>query len=76
VVADEAALKLCAALDWAPGPLLRARVRSTTDGSAKPSELAKALGVWGHEDPRAEHALLARLGVVETIPATSRRVTA
>jgi len=76
VVADEAALKLCAALDWAPGPLLRARVRATAEGSAKPSELAKALGVWGNEDPRADHALLARLGVVETIPASSRRVTA
>jgi hypothetical protein len=47
--------------------VLRVRVSSTAEGSAKPSELAKALGVWGSEDPRAEHALVARLGVVEAI---------
>jgi radical SAM family uncharacterized protein/radical SAM-linked protein len=64
VIGDEAALKLCAALDWANGPLLRARVRATADGSAKPVELAKALGVWGPDDLRAQHALVARLGVV------------
>jgi radical SAM family uncharacterized protein/radical SAM-linked protein len=64
VIADEAALKLCAALDWANGPLLRARVRATADGSAKPSEVARALGVWGPDDARAQHALVARLGVV------------
>jgi radical SAM family uncharacterized protein/radical SAM-linked protein len=64
VIADEAALKLCAALDWANGPLLRVRVRATAEGSAKPSEIAKALGVWGAEDLRAQHALVARLGVV------------
>jgi len=58
-------VRLTAALDWPPGPLLRVRVRSTAEGSAKPSEIAKALGVWGSDDPRAEHALLARLGVVE-----------
>ena len=60
--------RLAAALDWAPGPVLRVRVSSTAEGSAKPSELAKALGVWGADDPRAEHALVARLGVVEAIP--------
>jgi len=64
VIADEAALKLCAVLDWASGPLLRVRVRATAEGSAKPSEIAKALGVWGAEDLRAQHALVARLGVV------------
>jgi radical SAM family uncharacterized protein/radical SAM-linked protein len=64
VIADEAALKLCAALDWAHGPVLRARVRATADGSAKPSEVARALGVWGSDDVRAPHALIARLGVV------------
>jgi len=64
VIGDEAALKLCAALDWANGPLLRARVRATADGSAKPLEVAKALGVWGPDDLRAQHALVARLGVV------------
>jgi radical SAM family uncharacterized protein/radical SAM-linked protein len=64
VIDGEAAFKLCAALDWAPGPLLRARVRATADGSAKPAEVAKALGVWGPDDVRAQHALVARLGVV------------
>jgi hypothetical protein len=64
VIADEAALKLCAALDWANGSLLRVRVRATAEGSAKPSEVAKALGVWGSDDLRAQHALVARLGVV------------
>jgi radical SAM-linked protein len=64
VIAGDAALTLCAALDWANGPLLRARVRATADGSAKPSEVAKALGVWGSDDVRAPHALIARLGVV------------
>ena len=64
VVAGDAALKLCAALDWAHAPLLRARIRATSDGSAKPSEVAKALGVWGIDDLRAQHALVARLGVV------------
>jgi radical SAM family uncharacterized protein len=67
VIADEAALRLCAALDWPAAPaLLRARVRATAEGSAKPSEIARALGVWGPEDVRAEHALVARLGVVDT----------
>ena len=65
VVDGEAAAKLCAALDWPSGPLFRARVRATSDGSAKPSEIAKALGVWGSDDPRGAHALVARLGVVE-----------
>jgi hypothetical protein len=64
VIADEAALKLCAALDWENGPLLRVRVRATADGSAKPSEVARALGVWGPDDARARHAQVARLGVV------------
>jgi radical SAM family uncharacterized protein/radical SAM-linked protein len=59
--------RIAAALDWPAGPLLRVRVRSTSEGSAKPSELAKALGVWGADDPRADHALVARLGVVDAI---------
>jgi hypothetical protein len=71
VIADDAALRLCAALDWANGPLLRVRVRATADGSAKPSEVARALGVWGADDLRAPHALVARLGVV----ADATRVT-
>ncbi len=65
VIDDEAATKLAAALDWPVGPLLRVRIDATAEGSAKPAEVAKALGVWGTDDPRAEHALVARLGVVK-----------
>lgn len=69
VIADEAALKLCAALDWpAAEALARVRIRNSSDGSAKPSEVAKALGVWGPEDLRADHALIARLGCVMEAP--------
>lgn len=68
VIDDEAAARLCTVLDWAEGPLLRARVRATSDGSAKPAEVARALGIWGDDDPRAPHALVARLGVVTTLP--------
>ena len=68
VIDGEAALKLCAALDWAHGPLLRARIRATAEGSAKPSEVAKALGVWGSDELGAQHALVARLGVVAVAP--------
>ncbi|MDX2091042.1 MAG: TIGR03960 family B12-binding radical SAM protein [Kofleriaceae bacterium] len=64
VIAGEAADKLASALDWPAGPVVRVRVRATAEGSAKPSEIAKALGVWGVDDPRAQHALVARLGVV------------
>jgi radical SAM family uncharacterized protein/radical SAM-linked protein len=64
VIAGDAARRLCGALDWPDAPLLRARVQATSDGSAKPSEVARALGVWGPDDPRATHALVARLGVV------------
>jgi radical SAM family uncharacterized protein/radical SAM-linked protein len=65
VIDGDAAAKLCAALDWpAASALLRARVRSSAEGSAKPSELARAFGVWGSDDARADHALVARLGVV------------
>ena len=72
VVDGEAATKLGGALDWPVtegDALIRVRVRATAEGSAKPSEVARALGVWGGEDLRAEHALVARLGVVETVPA-------
>jgi radical SAM family uncharacterized protein len=64
VIAGDAASALCAALDWPDGALLRARIHTTSDGSAKPAEVARALGVWGPDDPRAPHALIARLGVV------------
>ncbi len=66
VIGGDAALRLAAALDWENAPaLLRVRVRATSDGSAKPGEIARALGVWGSDDPRGEHALVARLGVVD-----------
>ncbi len=65
VISGDAAERLCAALDWPAAPLLRVRVRSTAEGSARPQEVARALGVWGSEDPRATHAAIARLGVVE-----------
>jgi radical SAM family uncharacterized protein/radical SAM-linked protein len=66
VIAGDAATKLCAALDWEAAPaLLRVRVRATSEGSAKPTEIARALGVWGSDDPRGDHAFVARLGVVE-----------
>jgi len=71
VIAGEAALKLCAALDWPAAPaLFRARVSATAEGSAKPSEIAKALGVYGNDDLRGEHALVARLGVVPAVTYT------
>jgi radical SAM family uncharacterized protein/radical SAM-linked protein len=63
-IAGDAAGALCAALDWPDRPVLRVRILATSDGSAKPSEVARALGVWGGDDPRAAHALVARLGVV------------
>jgi radical SAM family uncharacterized protein/radical SAM-linked protein len=56
---------ITAALDWEPGPLLRARVRTSAAGSARPVEVARALGVWGPDEPRARHARVARLGLVE-----------
>jgi radical SAM-linked protein len=66
VLADDAATRIVGALDWAPcSALLRVRVRATSEGSAKPAEIARALGVWGSDDPRAEHACVARLGVVD-----------
>ncbi|HPH66233.1 MAG TPA: TIGR03960 family B12-binding radical SAM protein [Kofleriaceae bacterium] len=67
VIDGDAAMALRAALDWPSDrvvPLIRARVSATADGSVKPSELAKALSIWGNDDLRAEHALMARLGVV------------
>jgi radical SAM-linked protein len=72
VIADEAATRLCAALDWPAAPaLIRVRVSATAEGSAKPSELARAFGVWGSDEPRADHALVARLGVVDLLPSTA-----
>ncbi len=66
VIGGDAATALAAALDWEVAPaLLRIRVRSTSEGSAKPAEIARALGVWGSDDVRGEHAQVARLGVVD-----------
>ncbi|HWN66910.1 MAG TPA: TIGR03960 family B12-binding radical SAM protein [Haliangium sp.] len=63
VLDAEAATRLCRALDWPEAPaLLQVRVHVTPQGSAKPVEVAQALGVWGLPDPRAPHALIARLG--------------
>lgn len=69
VLAGEAAAGLVAALGWGEAPaLLRVRVRVSPAGSARPVEIARALGVWGDEDPRAPHARLARLGLVGVAP--------
>jgi radical SAM family uncharacterized protein len=68
VIGGDAAAALCAALDWPAAPLLRARVRSSPEGSVKPLEVARALGVAGGADPRAPHAALARLGLVAEPP--------
>ncbi|HEX7841282.1 MAG TPA: TIGR03936 family radical SAM-associated protein [Kofleriaceae bacterium] len=79
VIADDAARALCNALDWPDGPVLRVRVQATADGSAKPSEIARALGVWGSDDPRATHAVVARLGVVAApvvVPGAAARLAA
>jgi radical SAM family uncharacterized protein/radical SAM-linked protein len=63
VLDAQAAARLCKALDWPEAPaLLQVRVHVTPQGSAKPVEVARALGVWGAPDPRAQHALIARLG--------------
>jgi radical SAM-linked protein len=73
VIGGDAATKLASALDWAAAPaLVRVRVRATSEGSAKPAEIARALGVWGSDDPRAEHAQVARLGVVDGAGASAR----
>ena len=65
VLAGPAADKLLAALDWPAAPgLVRARVKVTSDGSAKPIEVARALDLAGTEQPGAPRAALARLGFV------------
>jgi radical SAM-linked protein len=67
VVDAETAAPLYHKLGWplaclASGGLLCAQVDCGPNGSAKPKEVAMALGVWGSDEPSAEHALLARLG--------------
>jgi radical SAM family uncharacterized protein/radical SAM-linked protein len=55
VLDEPASRRLCAILDWPDAPaLLRVRVRVTPTGSAKPTEIARALGV--------PDAWIARLG--------------
>ncbi|MCX5744951.1 MAG: TIGR03960 family B12-binding radical SAM protein [Proteobacteria bacterium] len=69
VVAGEAGDKVCDALDWARGPLLRVRVRATAEGSAKPPEVLAALGIEGQ---------VARLGVIggALVPTLRERLAA
>jgi radical SAM-linked protein len=74
VLDAQAAARLCQALDWPEAPaLLQVRLYVGPQGSARPVELAQALGVWGSPDPRAPHALVARLGFpgLEPEPAQS-----
>jgi radical SAM-linked protein len=72
VLEGEDAARMCRALDWPEAPaLLQVRVQVTPQGSAKPVEVAQALGVWGNPDPRAPHALVARLGFPGVEPGDS-----
>jgi hypothetical protein len=73
-VADAAAsAELCRALGWEAAPaLLVARVHVSPEGSAKPSEVARALGVDGPADGGGRRARLARLGFVGVEPAAPR----
>ncbi len=64
VIDGPAAARLTTALGWDETALLRVRVRVSPAGSARPTEVARAFGVWGDEDLRAPHARLARLGLV------------
>jgi radical SAM-linked protein len=65
VLDGSAAAILAGALGWPDGAaLLRARVVVAPDGSAKPIEVAKALGVAGGEQPASPRCQLARLGFV------------
>lgn len=64
VIEGEPASRLALALGWDDEALLRVRVQVSAAGSARPTEVARALGVWGPDDARARHARLARLGLV------------
>jgi radical SAM family uncharacterized protein/radical SAM-linked protein len=64
VIAADAAARLCEVLRWPATPaLLGALVHVTPNGSAKPSEVARALGIAGGGSPVAPRARLARLGM-------------
>src|SRR5690606_16463904 len=78
VVSGSDAERLCAALAWDRSPLARARVVVDPAGSAKPVEVARALGVQP-EGAIARRAALARLGfpgVVEDAPGAAAQVAA
>jgi hypothetical protein len=65
VLGGDAAARLCAALDWeGVGALVRARVTVAADGSAKPIEVARALGLAGEGAAAGPRCRLARLGFV------------
>jgi radical SAM-linked protein len=83
-ISPDAVARACGAFGWTSllpespaaegATLLWARVTCTPAGSAKPSEVAMALGGWGPEGEGAERALLARLGFrgVESVPESTR----
>jgi radical SAM family uncharacterized protein/radical SAM-linked protein len=66
VIDGDAARTIAATVDWPDDTpaFLRARIKIAASGSAKPTEVARALGVYGADDPRAPHAMIARLGLV------------
>ncbi len=73
VVDAATSAQLIRALGWPQAPaLMKIRVAMTPQGSAKPSEVAQALGVYGDPDPRADHALLARIGFPGIQPEKSK----
>src|SRR5690606_18751121 len=70
VTDPEATAKLVAALDWPEAPaLVVARVTVSPDGSAKPVEVARALGLDGQADAVGRRARLARLGFAMAVEA-------
>jgi radical SAM family uncharacterized protein/radical SAM-linked protein len=76
VIDGPAAERLTTVLGWDNTALIRARIRVSPAGSARPIEVARAFGVYsrpgGDDDPRAPHARLARLGLVGA-PASDQR---
>ncbi|MEM9492449.1 MAG: TIGR03936 family radical SAM-associated protein, partial [Myxococcota bacterium] len=63
VIGESVAARLIRALDWPEAPaLFQVRVAMSPSGSVKPIEVARGLGVYGPDDPRATHAFMARLG--------------
>jgi len=65
VVSGDEARSMCDALGWEPAEaLLRASVIMKNEGSCKPAEVARVLGVDGGDSMAAPRARLARLGFV------------